>query len=68
MKIYCYNEYSDNINERLIVEKTEDQILAEYWNFWSQKMRDKYGEDHELITTENCIEDWMISNWAWIKK
>lgn len=31
-------------------------------------MADKYGEGHELITRENCIEDWVALNWAWEKK
>lgn len=43
---------------------TEDQIIEEYWEFWSRKMTEKYGPDHEWITTENCIEDWCTSHWA----
>jgi hypothetical protein len=31
-------------------------------------MEDHYGEGHELITKENCIEDWVVVNWAWEKK
>lgn len=43
---------------------SEDQIIEEYWEFWSRKMTEKYGPDHEWITTENCIEDWCTSHWA----
>ena len=28
-------------------------------------MEKKYGIGHELITKENCIEDWKAVNWAW---
>lgn len=43
---------------------TEEDILREYWEFWSRKMSEKYGQDHEFITDKNCIEDWVSSHWA----
>jgi hypothetical protein len=50
------------------VEITEDEILAEYWEFWKEKMIKKYGFNHYLQTHENCIDDWCIVNWAWKAK
>lgn len=43
---------------------TEKQILDWYWNFWSRKMKER-GRPEEYITEENCIEDWVVCNWAW---
>ena len=68
MKTYRYNEYSEESNHNLVIEMTEKDILNEYWEFWSRKMIEKYGEGHELITEENCIDDWVVVNWAWEKK
>jgi len=70
-KIYCYNEpifHGNALVGNDLIERTEDQIIYEYWNHWSSRMADKYGEGHELITRENCIEDWVALNWAWEKK
>ncbi len=69
-KIYCYNEpvfHGDALVGNDLIERTEDQIISEYWDHWSSRMADKYGKGHELITRENCIEDWIALNWAWEK-
>lgn len=68
MKTYCYDEYSEETNYRVIVEKTEQEILDDFWNYWYAKMITKYGEDDELITEENCIDDWCVMHGAWEKK
>ena len=41
---------------------SEQDILNEYWEYWSEKMR-SVGKA-ELISEERCIEDWCIVNWA----
>lgn len=63
MKKYSFMELTDDEEAKMTV-MTEDQILEEYWEFWSRKMTEKYGPDHEWITSENCIEDWCVTHWA----
>jgi len=63
MRIYKYNEYEDH-QPRLI---TEDQIKAEFWPQWYSRMCIKFGK-HEVdqkFTFEDCLQDWIITNWAW---
>jgi hypothetical protein len=63
MKSYqtCYpNSEGDPIYETM----TEDQIIEFYWTYWSSQMR-KVGRPEEMITRENCIEDFVIIHWAW---
>ena len=67
MKVYLFNDWDENDNP-LIKEITEDEILEDYWSYWSDKMIKKFGYGHELITKENCIDDWIVVNWAWEKK
>lgn len=67
MKIYYYNE-PDGQDNNVVVRMTREDILVEYWDFWLEKMTQKYGEGHELIREENCIEDWMKTHWAWIEE
>lgn len=63
MKKYKYVEPDENDQVKEVV-LTEDEIIKEYWEFWSRKMTEKFGPDHEDITTENCIFDWLVSHWA----
>ena len=67
MKIYYYNE-PDGEASNVVVRMTREDILVEYWDYWLEKMTQKYGEGHELITEENCIEDWVVTHWAWIEE
>lgn len=64
MKTYTYWEYGE-IGPR---EITEDQIIEQYWPFWSEKMKEIHGENSPLITRANCIDDWAVVNWAVEKK
>jgi hypothetical protein len=71
IETYCYEEptiITDtegryNGHNRIII--TTPQIISEYWNFWYNKMVQKYGENSDLITEENCIQDWVCVHWAW---
>ena len=70
-KIYCYNEPIYQYNAIIgneVIERTEQQILDEYWDYWNARMIAKFGEGHEYITEEECIYDWIVVNWAWEKK
>ena len=67
MKTYCYVEPVDETGVQEVCV-TEKEILSEYWDWWYAKMITKYGEDHELITEQNCIEDWATTHWATEKK
>lgn len=46
------------------VVSEEEIISGGYFDYWKEKMENKFGADSELITKENCIEDWVIVNWA----
>jgi len=50
------------------VTMTEDQILEEYWEFWQTRMIKKFGANSSLINKKNCIDDWVVVNWAWEKQ
>ena len=65
MKTYCYHEYSEETNYNIVIEKTEQEVLDDFWNYWYAKMITKYGEGDELITKENCIHDWCTMHGAW---
>ena len=41
---------------------TEKEILEEFWTEWSQGQVAHFGAYHPLITTDNCIWDWVWIN------
>jgi len=64
MKTYCYVEYG----HRGVIEKTEIDIYKEYFPYWCFKIIDVRGFDYfRTLTFENCIQDWIVVNWAWEK-
>ena len=46
----------------MVIEKTDAEILAEYYDWWASQMRARGKMDE--ITSENCIQDWVAVNWA----
>lgn len=43
------------------VEVKEEDILENYFPYWSWRMKEAGKED--LINKENCLEDWLVVNW-----
>lgn len=41
---------------------TREEVLAEYWDYWRERM-ESVGK-FDLITVENCLEDWCMLHWA----
>lgn len=56
--------YMDNKGSERTEVYSEDKIIEDYWKYWSSKMTSKYGDNNELLTRHNCIEDWVLVNWA----
>jgi hypothetical protein len=61
MKIYEI-AYPDENNNDIVERLTEDQIIEQYYTYWSTKMI--LNCPHEPITRERCIEDWVTVHWA----
>lgn len=60
-QIWAYDEPCPFGN--LHVERTEEEILEEYFPYWSSQMRE-IGKAY-LICNENCIDDWIVINCAY---
>ena len=72
MKWYCYNEYdpdhpSADDTGGYIVTISEDEIKRTYWPYWYERMCKKFGktEVDAKFCFKDCLEDWIIVNWAW---
>jgi hypothetical protein len=72
MRYYCYNEYdpeSSLADETggYVVTKSEAEIRSEYWPYWYKKMCEKFGQKEvdQKYSFEDCLDDWIVVNWAW---
>jgi hypothetical protein len=54
--------YPDENNNTVVERLTEDQIIEQYYKYWSMKMIENCPG--EPITRERCIEDWVTVHWA----
>ena len=44
---------------------TDGQIIAEYWDEWYERMREKYGDaPTREYSSEECIRDFALLHWA----
>lgn len=62
MKRWRYVEPGDDGVTPVVVVKTEQEILDQYWEYWQMMMRAR-GKDAE-VSRANCIADWVTVNWA----
>lgn len=45
---------------------TRDEILEQYWEYWTSQMK-RIGKE-DLISEDNCITDFMVIHWAWTEE
>ena len=66
MRVFRFNQQVDPPVDgltNLVCEITDEQIINEYFTYWSQQMI-LAGKVDE-INLENCIQDWVTVNYAW---
>lgn len=64
MERWYYSNYEDDDQ---VVSMTEDEIIETYYPHWYSMMCKKLGKEwvDESFTKRDCIDDWVIVNWAW---
>jgi hypothetical protein len=70
MRYFCYNEYTEDPNANSVVTVSEEDVRRDYYPFWYDKMCKKYGKEHvdKTYSFEDCLDDWIVVNWAWESK
>jgi len=71
-RYYSYNEYDPeselaDVNGGYVVTMSEDDIREQYWPYWYGEMCEKFGKEEVdgKYSFEDCLDDWVIVNWAW---
>lgn len=68
MRYYSYNEYKTEPGVDDYVETvSEEDIRKTYYPYWYDKMVKKFGKEvvEKNYCFEDCLEDWIVVNWAW---
>lgn len=70
MKYYSYCEPKDPVNgdfSAVTITLSEQEILKEYWDYWYERMIQKFGKEHvdANYCPKDCIDDWCVIHWAW---
>ncbi len=68
MRYFSFNDFKTDPSVDSFVETfSEKDILDEYWTYWYGRMCEKLGKEFvdANYTQEDCIQDWVIVNWAW---
>lgn len=65
MRYYSFNEYDENGGR--IETMSEDEIRQTYYPYWYKKMCEKFGKEEvdAKWSFEDCLDDWIVVNWAW---
>lgn len=58
--------YPDEKGNDVVETLSEDEIIAQYWNYWYGKMCEKFGKEHvdANYSRQDCIDDWTVVHWA----
>lgn len=66
MKHWSYSTWDEKGND-VVVTLSESQIIKQYYPYWYRMMCKKFDESYikENFVTRDCIDDWVVVNWAW---
>jgi hypothetical protein len=60
-RAWAYIEPGPN-NEPVRVVVSEDELRQTFWPWWQERMI-RAGKEN-LVTFENCVEDFIVVHWA----
>jgi len=63
MKYWCINYVNEN-DEDVVETYSEQEIIEKEWKRWCDNMQ-KAGKNLSDYTFQDCIDDWIVVNWAW---
>ncbi len=49
----------------IYIRYSEYEILLLCWCFWSNEVFHKRPDNTFEIVPDNCVDDWIITNWAY---
>ena len=70
VRYFCYNEYVEDHNTNSVVTVSEEDVRRDYYPYWYDKMCKKFSKEvvDRDYSFEDCLDDWIVVNWAWESK
>ena len=70
MRYFSYNEYVEDPSTNSVVTVSEEDVRRDYYPYWYDKMCQKFGKEvvDRDYSFEDCLDDWIVVNWAWESK
>ena len=70
VRYFSYNEYVDDPSINSVVTVSEEDVRRDYYPYWYDKMCKKFGKEvvDRDYSFEDCLDDWIVVNWAWESK
>ena len=70
VRYFSYNEYVDDPSANSVVTVSEEDVRRDYYPYWYDKMCKKFGKEvvDRDYSFEDCLDDWIVVNWAWESK
>ena len=71
MRYFSYDNPAMDMNgdilNNVVVTLSEEDIRRDYYPWWYDKMCQKFGKEEvdKNYCFEDCLDDWIIVNWAW---
>jgi hypothetical protein len=59
--------YPDGNDNNIVETLSEDEIIEQYYPYWSGKMIEKFGQEEfdKTWSKKECIQDFIVVHWAW---
>lgn len=68
MRYYSYNDYKTEPGvDDYVGTVSEEDIRKTYYPYWHRKMVERFGIEYveQNCSFEDCLDDWIVVNWAW---
>ena len=61
-----YDDRGDIVDDEVQTWSEED-VREKYYPHWKATLIEKIGEERfeELFSFPDCLDDWIVANWAW---
>lgn len=63
MRYYSFNDMDDD-GDNIVITVSEEDVRHDYYPYWQKRMTE-VGKDLSQYTFEDCLDDWIVVNWAW---
>jgi hypothetical protein len=65
--VYCFNDPDETFNN-VVKEITVREILNTHYAHWRGRVKSIYLSNDENENKATCLDNWIVTHWAWKKE